>query len=153
MSTNKGTWAAWVEQYYTLLLSRVHALFQNSPERSIDFLHELLLELQRKWEEIENPLAWISCTMRYRIADYWKKASESLPEDLTDTKNDTPELQEEIKEAMDRLPGSLKNVLTLFLEGNSIVEIAQMTNLSDDAIYQRLSRARKELKKNLGGNE
>lgn len=152
MTTINGTWAAWVEEYYAPLLVRATALFNGRSERAADFLHELLLELRQKWDTIEHPLGWISNTMRHRIVDYLRKGNEVLPENVVDARSTDPGLQMDIQDALDRLPGGLHEVLALFLEGNSIVEISERTKLSADAVYQRLSRARKQLKKNLGAD-
>jgi len=152
MSQTKETWATWVDEHYELLLSRATALFHGKTGSASDFLHDLLLELRRKWDQVEHPLAWISSTMRYRIADYFSKKqafSPVLPENSQQPNDLT--LHMDIEAAIQRLPAKLQIVLTLFLEGNSIPEIASKTKLSTDAVYQRLSRARKRLKDSLGG--
>lgn len=153
MSHLKGTWTTWVEEHYALLLSRATALFHGNTELASDFLHDLLLELRRKWEGVENPLAWISTTMRYRMVDTFAKqkkmSTTALPEE-TQGPND-PALQMDIEAALHRLPPKLKEVISLFLEGNNILQIAAKTELTTDAVYQRLSRARKQLKQSLAG--
>lgn len=152
MSQHQGTWTIWVEEHYELLLSRATALFHGKTELASDFLHDLLLELRRKWTQVDNPQAWISSTMRYRIADYFstqKEVAQALHEE-TQAPND-PSLQIDAETAIARLPRKLRDVLTLFLQGRSITQIAEQSKLSTDAVYQRLSRARKQLKHSLGG--
>ena len=152
MNQPKGTWTTWVDSHYELLLSRASALFRGNTENAADFLHDLLLELRRKWDTIDNPLGWISRTMRFRIVDYLaqdKVSSRSNVPEETQHPADVP-LQMDMEAAMKQLPKKLQDVLSLFLEGNSIPEIAAQTKLSTDAVYQRLSRARKKLKEALG---
>lgn len=152
MTSTKGTWQTWVDSHYELLLTRATALFRGNTQNAADFLHDLLLELRKKWDNVEHPLAWISQTMRFRIVDYLAKDTSSLEQKHLEKPQhpvDVP-LQLDIESAMAQLPSKLRVVLSLFLEGNSIPEIAVKTKLSTDAVYQRLSRARKQLKHALG---
>ena len=146
MRQTRETWATWVDEHYEVLLTRSTVLFHGKTEMAADFLHDLLLELRHKWDTVEHPLAWISTTMRYRIADYIPQEKTLSSAEVQDTQNsnDLP-LQMDIEAAIDRLPAKLQKVLTLFLEGNNIIEISAQTQLSPDAVYQRLSRARKQL--------
>ncbi|MBK03264.1 MAG: hypothetical protein CL920_27390 [Deltaproteobacteria bacterium] len=150
MNQTKGTWTLWVDEHYEVLLSRATVLFRGQTELASDFLHDVLLELRRKWDHIEHPLGWISTTMRYRVVDYLKtqKAQPEAEPERFQAPNDLS-LQVDIMDieaAIRRLPNKLQVVMTLFLEGNSIGDIASKTGLSPDAVYQRLSRARKRLK-------
>lgn len=150
MSRTKGTWKHWVDEHYDVLLSRATALFRGNTQNATDFLHDLLLELRRKWDVIDHPLAWISQTMRFRMVDYL--ATQKAPVAQAETPQtpvDVP-LQMDIEAAIERLPSKPKRVLLLFLGGKSIEQIAATTGLSTDAVYQRLSRARKALKDALG---
>lgn len=150
MSRPKGTWQHWVDEHYEVLLSRATALFRGNAQNASDFLHDLLLELRRKWDQIDHPLGWISQTMRFRMVDYLTRLKENTQQiEESQVPADVP-LQMDIESAVSRLPGKQQKVLLLFLEGNSIEQIASKTKLSTDAVYQRLSRARKTLKLSLG---
>ena len=60
----------------------------------------------------------------------------------------------ELYDAMRNLPKVYSNVLVLYyINGFSCKEIAEIMNISEDAVNKRLSRARKKLGEELKGNE
>ncbi|MEM1009382.1 MAG: sigma-70 family RNA polymerase sigma factor [Myxococcota bacterium] len=150
MLVTKENWQTWVDTYYEILLKRVLALFRGKSEEATDFLHDLLLEMKRKWSSIEHPQAWILKTMRLRMADTFSRRTFAATEQVNvmeqpKTAGD-PSLHLDLEKALSKLSKKHQHILKLFLEGNSIDAIANILHISTDNAYQRLSRARRSLK-------
>ncbi len=80
------------------------------------------------------------------IADHSARSLSRYPGNL----RDEVDMLEMLHEAMDSLPESYQQVLTLhYLGGMDGTEIAQFLGMSPSAIWQRLSRARASLKKEI----
>jgi RNA polymerase sigma-70 factor (family 1) len=87
-----------------------------------------------------------SCIVKKKYWDYYKKfvpQTASLTEEMVEYN----ELEEAIKQGMERLPKKTKRIFQLNrMEGRSIAEIAKLLNLSEKAIEYHLTNSLKHMR-------
>ncbi len=134
---------------------------------SDDIAQDVYLTVWQRLGELRNPLSflpWLRQTTRNRAIN-WLRANKRMDDsesaqaklDETVTVEGAPDAVLEnaqndqfVQDALDRLPEETREVLILFYrEGNSIRQVAQLLDLSETAVKQRLSRARKTLRVNV----
>ena len=117
------------------------------------FLKYILSE--RIFESDEHEKAWLIRTAVNRCKDvlksFFRKKVISV-EELTAEPFYLEENDKELLDSVFRLPEKYRDVIYLFYyEGYSAAEIGSILNKSENTIYTQLSRARKALKEQLGG--
>lgn len=99
-------------------------------------------------------IAWLFRIAHNSLANHWRsraRVRDSLPEDLPGSDNpvenaSTRELQDAIKEAVDKLPEDLRAALLLRVEqGLSFKEIAEACELTEETARWRVFKARQKL--------
>ncbi len=150
-----------IDAYGSLIKSVIHKHLYNLQSYTDDCFNDVLLEI---WDNIASFNSqkssfknWICVIARYRALNYVKKfaykdASVDI-EDMTDTlsyEDNTFEnilLKEDLEELLQNLSKADRELFyKLFYEGFSTKEVACSENMSEDAIYKRVSRARKKMK-------
>lgn len=115
-----------------------------------------LILSEKSFESTEHEKAWLIVTASNTCKDAlkdWRRKSENI-EDYQEVANITDDGDNSIMEAVFSLPAKYKDVVYLYYyEGYKTYEIAKLLHCSDSAIRSRLSRARRLLKKNLGGGQ
>jgi len=131
-----------------------------------DLVQEAYLRACRRWHAYQpgtNCRAWLM-TILYRLyVDWWRRErlwtdcgdapleeagaveGEDLEADVFDTL-----LDEEVQQALGRLPEKLRVVVTLSdIEGLTYREVAQVLEIAEGTVKSRLSRARAQLRRTL----
>ena len=109
----------------------------------------------RAFQSGEHEKAWMIRVTINACRDLLKSVFRSRTVSLDVLAEQPGELDEEHREVLEAvldLPSKYKNVVYLhYYEGYTAVEIAGILKRSENTIYTWLDRARKELKKQLGG--
>lgn len=131
-----------------------------------DLVQEAYLRAYRRWHAYEpgsNCRAWLM-TIVYRLyVDWWRRdrlrtdRSDAFFDDAGAVEGQDPEvdvfdtrLDEEVEQALDRLPEKLRLVVTLSdIEGLTYREVAQVLEIAEGTVKSRLSRAREQLRRRL----
>ena len=113
-----------------------------------------LWEKQPSFESPEHETAWlVRVTVnlcKSRLRSPWRKKTGPLTEDYPAQ----TQAQQSLVQSVLALPPKHRAVIHLFYyEGYSTKEIAQLTNQKDATVRQQLTRARRELKLVLEGDE
>ena len=113
-----------------------------------------LWEKQPSFESLEHETAWlVRVTVnlcRSRLRSPWRKRTTQLFDDYPAQ----TEQQQSLVQSVLALPQKHRTIIHLFYyEGYSTREIAQLTRQKDSTVRQQLTRARRELKLNLEGDE
>jgi RNA polymerase sigma-70 factor, ECF subfamily len=127
---------------------------------AMDLMHEAFLRLwKHRTDAFENPRAWLVRVVRNLAEDAAKSSfrrnGTAPPEQLGGLRgreHDTPEelVRSEtfarVRELLDELPAPDREVLTLkYAFDYDAAEIAEALGVQADAVYMRLSRARRRL--------
>lgn len=119
-----------------------------------DTVQEAFTQAYTQWDTIENPHAWlrlVACRIYYR-----RRLSEIPVEDVPDRPviyQDPVEAREQshrVFEALAALPERQRQVMAWHLDGYGHAEIADLLGISQDAVRQSFSRARRSLKSSFG---
>jgi RNA polymerase sigma factor (sigma-70 family) len=147
--------AAAMEQYADMV-RRICFLYLKHREDVEDVFQEVFLRYMQRREPFasdEHEKAWllrvaINCC-KDLVGSFWYRRTIPLDEDLM---AEIPTESHEILDAIQRLPSSERTSIYLFYyEGYTAVEIAKMQNQKINTVYSHLNRARKRLRKQLGG--
>lgn len=110
---------------------------------------------QGTFKTAEHEKAWfirvtINCC-KDLLKSWFRQRVRSI-EEINEISVELKEEQNEVLEAIRNLPEKYRNVIYLFYyEGYSAVEIAKFMNKKENTIYTWLSRAKEELRQQLGG--
>lgn len=152
-----------IENYGWVLKTVVKRQMATLPHMWDDCINDTLMAV---WENIgsydekrskfEN---WLAGVCRFKALNYVRKYIETSKEDLTeklpDFKDDSAQralLQKEYEEEVDMILGYLKEedariFRLIYLEGLSMNEVAERMNMTRTAIYGRISRGKKQLRR------
>ncbi len=103
----------------------------------------------------EQLRAWLMTvtanTSKNLLSSGWRRKKQPLEDDLTASEHFDEVV--EVRLALEKLPPNLRGAVHLFyFEQLSVRQIAEILHLSETAVHSRLFRARKQLKKLLGGD-
>jgi RNA polymerase sigma factor (sigma-70 family) len=148
-------------------LGRLAASYEAAPDRREDLLQEIRLAL---WKAL--PRFRGECSLRtfvYRVAHnralthaWQRRALRGASEEIADIADPAPTAEssiirqadrESLLAAIRRLPLEFRQVITMVLEEVPQVEIAAVLGISENNVSVRLHRARKLLRRALGGIE
>ncbi len=117
-------------------------------------------ELREQWKGVENFSAYIYQMVRFRCFNYLRgeKLREEMMRSYKEEKLSIVEINQYIEEeifrlvnqAMDSLPSTYKQVITLTLEGYRVKEIAEKLNVGEETVKKRKQAAKQVLKEKLG---
>lgn len=138
------------------MIGRIAASYERNPQRREDLLQEIGIALWRAlpgWRAEASLRTFVARIAHHRGVDHVASAGrhrhEALDEDLHDERQAGPlhaaETQDRNKRLLDairRLPLGQRQPLVLAVEGFSQREIAQTLGLQENAVAQRISRAR-----------
>ena len=152
-----------IENYGWVLKTVVKRQMGTLPHMWDDCINDPLMAV---WENIgsfdekrsgfEN---WLAGVCRFKALNYVRKyieaSKEDLREEMPDFKDEAAEralLQREYREEVNRILGYLKDedekiFRLIYLEGLSMDEVAVKMNMTKTAIYGRVSRGRKQLRR------
>lgn len=125
--------------------------------RAEDMAQEVWIVLWLKFDQLNPELPerqqrrWLERLARSVLVDLYRH-SDPEPEPITDKMADTIPLPgldyaESLYDLLAALPPEDEKLMRLRLEGYDMQEIASRTGLTSEAIYQRISRIMKKLKK------
>jgi RNA polymerase sigma-70 factor (ECF subfamily) len=100
---------------------------------------------------------WLYQMGHNRLVDFWRRRDnqhtnlESTPEPLATTEHEAAsDLQEQVMNAIGKLPVDQRNTVLLREQGFSMREIADITHIGEETVKSRLRYARKQLREQLG---
>ena len=147
------------------MIARIAAAHEADRAAREDLVQDILCALWRAlpgWRGDGALRAFVARVAANRAVTHVQRAlrrpgREALPEDLA-SPGDGPEAQliardeaERLLDAVRRLPLGLKAAALLALEGLSHAEIASALGVTANAVAVRMTRARAELRKSIGG--
>ena len=153
--TNQEQYLENVINKYSNMVYRLALTRTNSKENSEDIYQEVFLKLAKKmpkFESEEHEKAWlirvtINCS-KTLLNSSFKRHRAELDENLS---FETPE-RHDIYYAVLKLPIKYRTVVHLYYyENYNIKEISKITNSNENTVKTRLSRARKQLEKEVKG--
>jgi RNA polymerase sigma factor (sigma-70 family) len=156
-----GAKLKWAECYQTempYLIRYLIRCFDSAEIRdATDVAHNAFAELFEKWDTVQYPRAWLR-----KVAFRQMLRQPVRSEYSFDTGHKEPvalsaaaqlELREDEKmvlDALGELPPTQRNVFALIYDQFSYREIAEIMNISEEAVRQNAARARKKMKELLG---
>ncbi len=155
-----------IENYGWVLKTVVKRQMGTLPHLWDDCMNDTLLTV---WENIESfdPAKsefqnWLAGVCRFKALTYVRKYIKSSREDLVEQMPEWEDeaaqrefLRREYEEEVGRILSYLKKddaviFRLVYLEGLSMDEVAKRMNMSKTAIYGRISRGRKQIRKSIG---
>lgn len=155
-----------IENYGWVLKTVVKRQMGTLPHLWDDCMNDTLLTV---WENIESfdPAKsefqnWLAGVCRFKALTYVRKYIKSSREDLVEQMPEWEDeaaqrefLRREYEEEVGRILSYLKKddaviFRLVYLEGLSMDEVAKRMNMSKTAIYGRMSRGRKQIRKSIG---
>ncbi len=152
-----------VDAYGGLILTVVRRQLASLPDWQQECVNDVLLAI---WQNIDHNdesrssfANWTAGICRYKAIDYrrrWLRQLQEQPletaEDLADPRCSAELLEQEIFEEVEQMLSCLKEAdqilfRQLFVEDLSVDEVAQRQGISKGAVYNRVSRGRKQLRK------
>lgn len=135
-----------------------YSFMKNRPETE-DMVQETFLRLLTSGKQFENERhekAWLIVTASNACKDslkkWWRK-NESI-DDCAAGEEEAPPLENPVLDAILSLPNGYKDAVYMFYyEGYSTAEIAKHMRCPEATVRSRLSRARGQLHKLLGGED
>ena len=149
-------------EYYPSLLSfaRYYVKDETIAEDLVQDVFVKMWELREQWKGVENFSAYIYQMVRFRCFNYLRgeKLREEMMRSYKEEKLSIVEINQYIEEesfrlvnqAMDSLPSTYKQVITLTLEGYRVKEIAEKLNVGEETVKKRKQAAKQVLKEKLG---
>nr|WP_231935331.1 sigma-70 family RNA polymerase sigma factor [Micromonospora viridifaciens] len=122
-----------------------------SSQDAFDAAHQAFVEAWRRWEQIQNPRAWLR-KVAIRSLKSIAQPTTSLPEryDIADPAPTGMQLSDEtsdLMKALRQLPLSQREIMAWAVDGFGPSEIAKELGVSAEAVRQALHRARQNLKR------
>ncbi len=146
-----------LERYASTVFNAAYSMVKNR-EDAEDIAQDVFLSYVKAkpaFESAEHEKAWLlrvtinRCKSFFRSA--WQKKTTALAEDFPAASFTADELS--VTEAVNRLPKKYRQVIYLYyIEGYATGEIASILSIPQNTVLSQLSRARKMLKKALGGD-
>lgn len=150
-----------IDEYGGLLKSVISKNLEFMPQYREECLNDVLLAI---WNNIDSFQPeknsfknWIAAIAKYKAIDYLRKYKRQFSEVSLDemefekTVNDDlfeNEISEKMEELLSCLSEKDKNLfMRLYVNEESLDDISESTEMSKPVIYNRLSRAKKKLKK------
>jgi len=126
---------------------------------SEDVAQDVFLTAWRQLETLRNPASlvpWLRQITRNRATDRLRvRGSEALPDDAAgpddlETLILANERHQVVRDVLETLPDEGREVILLYYrEGRAVRQVAKLLDLSEAAVKQRLSRARKRIRKDV----
>ena len=149
---------------YRAIIIKICRAYSNSQEDYEDYYQEVCLQIWKSRENFKNKSEW--STWVYRISlnvclsllrkqkkhnntySYEQSSNQSdLNEESKDYSNDISRLYEEIK----KLSEIDRAIILLYLEKKTYKEISQIIGINTNSIGVKITRIKKQLKKQLNG--
>jgi len=138
---------------------------QDAEDLTATVFHRFLQNLARFDSDRGSALAWVLTMARHALIDHLRKTRPAVPvEELDDVLAGTApdpleglvrtEEADRLRRALDELPAPTREMLALhYGQGLVYREIGDLMGLSVDAVKQRFTRARRELRETLRNDE
>lgn len=149
-----------IEEIYNRHVDTVYRVcfsFMKNKADTEDIVQETFLKLivsGKEFESVEHEKAWLIVTASNACKDAlkdWRRKVENIEDHPA--KGSTDFWEDSMMEVILSLPAKYKDVVYLYYyEGYKTYEIAKMLHCPQSTVRNRLSRARKLLKKYLGGD-
>lgn len=143
---------------YADLVKRICFIHLKNPHDTEDIFQNVFLKYvlyPHAFQDREHEKAWLIRVAINECKDLLKSfyrrnvSIDSIKEEAFEVKEESNELLEQVL----KLPKKYKEVIYLFYyEGYSAIEIAKILSKNENTIYTWLSRAKKLLKEELGGD-
>jgi RNA polymerase sigma-70 factor (sigma-E family) len=134
-----------VEQRYAKLL-RTAYLLTGSPDRAEDLLQSALLATMSRWRAMDHPDAYVRQVMINHLVSRWRRRHvvevlTAAPPERPDSADWSPELRDELWQALGRLPARMRAVLVLrYWEDLSEAQTADALGCSVGSVKSQASR-------------
>lgn len=151
-----------VEKYGGFILAVVRKQLYQLPEQQQECVNDVLLAVWQnidRYDETRSSFQnWVAGICRYKAIDCrraWLKRLQEQPletaEELVDFRRETDLLEQEIFEELEEMLSCLKPedqhlFRQLFIEDVPVPEVAETFGISKDALYNRVSRGRKQIR-------
>lgn len=141
-------------------LYRMARTLLNRDEDCADAIQETILKAYRGVSKLREPAffrTWLFRILIHECRQLRRKhgrvsLSDRLPELATDAAGTQPELDLDVRDAVDRLREPLRTLVKLhYFADLPLAEIADLTGVSEGTLKSRLHRARRSLAKRLNG--
>jgi len=142
---------------YANMVRRICYIYLRNQSDVEDTFQEVFLKLittEKKFNSDEHEKAWICRVTINKCKDISKSFSRTHTCSLEDAEELSSEdkVETDVMEAVLSLPTKLKDVIYLFYYQNyTAAEIAQILDQKENTVYSHLHRAKKLLRKKLGG--
>ena len=148
--------------YYPSLLSfaRYYVDDEMIAEDLVQDVFVKIWESQGQWRKVENFSAYVYQMVRFRCFNYLRgeKLRMQMMRSYKEEKLNIVEINQYIEEeifrlvnqAMEGLPATYRQVITLTLEGYRVKEIAEKLNIGEETVKKRKQVAKNVLKEKLG---
>lgn len=148
--------------YYPSLLSfaRYYVEDEVIAEDLVQDVFVKMWESRKQWGKVENFSAYVYQMVRFRCFNYLRgeklrgEMMRSYKEERLDIVEINQYIEEEIfrlvNQAVDTLPLTCRQVITLTLEGYRVKEIAEKLNVGEETVKKRKQFAKQVLKEKLG---
>jgi RNA polymerase sigma factor (sigma-70 family) len=140
----------------------VHSLMKYGAPLAVaeEVAQDVMAQLCRRLEDIDTPKSWVWATAHAELPGIMAKERRSVPLDgsshagradpaVTEDQAATAEEKEEVLRLFQLLPDAQRQVLVLYYDGYSAVEIAQMLESSNSTVRSNLRHGRARLKKEI----
>ena len=150
---------------YLRLVTSITLAITTDVDASEDAAQEAFLDGWRDLKRLEKPEAfgaWISQIARNRATDHLRKRTKVVradDEQLAETPDESPDALEELIDgeqteliagALQALPEEARETVILFYrEGQSVAQVAETLEVSEDVVKKRLSRAREKMRQSV----
>ena len=149
-----------MERHRTTVWRACWRFAHGNPEWCKDMVQEVWIALWLRFDQLRvdaNPLqqrAWVWRVARSVLVDLYRKHEpETVPLDAIRDLPDLPasaEMAELVDDLMARLGDEERRLLQMRLDGYDAVEMAQALGIERNAVYQRVNRIIKKLRKEYG---
>lgn len=125
--------------------------YLSSPDEAEDVVQDALLRLWDMREKLRSPMAQLAIvTVRHLCVDRLRKSPQTTSAEnirLPDNNDDNHEAVERMMKIISTLPETQQTILRMrHIEGLEMASIATLTGMSEAAIRQVLSRARRAVR-------
>ena len=150
---------------YLRLVTSITLAITTDVDASEDAAQEAFLDGWRDLKKLEKPEAfgaWISQIARNRANDHLRKRAKVVNADeetLAQTPDESPDALEELLDgeqteliagALQALPEEARETVILYYrEGQSVAQVAETLEVSEDVVKKRLSRAREKMRQSV----
>jgi RNA polymerase sigma factor (sigma-70 family) len=131
----------------------MHTFNLSNINDSCDPAHDAFEELFKKWSEVENPKAWLRTVAFRKMLGHLPKNETSLDNIFYDPADEAAsarlmlnEEEQAARAAISKLPVTQRQVFSMYYDGFSYSEIAEVLEITQAAARKNMERAKAKLR-------